>query len=258
MPHVVALRPRVKAAIRRLSKGVTFMLERDSSDVSPMDYSSVQPRVFLQPIAAPSILGLYGLAASTFIVAAQMAHWFGTAETTMYFVPFAAIFGGLAQFLAGMWAFKARDGVATAIHGMWGSFWMAFGVLAGIYARSGAGAAGAMFPSLGYWFIVLAAITWVCMFAASAESMSMAVVCALLAAGSTISAVGLLSGSGGLMELAGYLFVGCALAAWYCGSALMLREAFGREVWGIGRSARIVRSASVLVGPEPGVIHGQA
>ncbi len=234
------------------------MIEREPEEASPLNYSGVQPRVFLQPIAAPSILGLFGMAASTFIVAAQMAHWFGTDETTLYFVPFAALFGGLAQFLAGMWAFKARDGVATAVHGMWGSFWMAFGVLALIYGRAAGGGMGAMFPSLGYWFIVLAAITWVCMVAASAESMAMAVTCAFLAAGSTISAVGLLSGSNGLIELAGYLFVGCALAAWYSGSALMLREAFGREVWTIGRSRRMMRTPAMMVGPEPGVIHGQA
>ena len=91
--------------------------------------SDAQPRVFLQPIAAPSILGLYGLAGATFIVAAQMAHWFGSSHTTLLLVPFAAIFGGLAQFLSSMWAYKARDGVATAVHGMWGSFWVAFGIL---------------------------------------------------------------------------------------------------------------------------------
>jgi hypothetical protein len=64
--------------------------------------AGAQPRVFLQPIAAPSILGLYGLAGATFIVAAQMCHWFGSSTTTLLLVPFAAIFGGLAQFLAGM------------------------------------------------------------------------------------------------------------------------------------------------------------
>ena len=38
-------------------------------------------------------------------------------------------FGGIAQFLAGMWAYKARDIVATLAHGMWGAFWIAFFVL---------------------------------------------------------------------------------------------------------------------------------
>lgn len=88
-----------------------------------------QTNIWLQPLAAPSILGLYGFAGATFMVAAHMAHWFGTSQTDMVLWPFAAFFGGLAQFLAGMWAFKARDGVATAMHGTWGSFWMAFGIL---------------------------------------------------------------------------------------------------------------------------------
>src|ERR687884_1191294 len=76
-----------------------------------------RPRVYLQPIAAPSVLGLFGFAGATFVVAAHMAAWYGNASTPGYLFPFAAMFGGLAQFLAGMWAYRARDGVATAMHG---------------------------------------------------------------------------------------------------------------------------------------------
>lgn len=235
------------------------MIEREPESASPLGYSGIQPRVFLQPIAAPSILGLYGFAAATFIVAANMAHWFGSSQSMLLFLPFAAVFGGLAQFLAGMWAFKARDGVATAVHGMWGSFWMAFGLIELILAR-GAGPvpAGAMFPAFGYWFIVLAAITWVCMIAASAENTASAVVLAFLAAASTVCAIGLLMGNEPLVEIAGYLFVGSAVSAWYAASALMLKEAFGREVWSLGKSARALQIPRMAVGPEPGVIHGQA
>src|SRR3954454_6513369 len=88
-----------------------------------------RPRVFLQPIAAPSVLGLFGFAGATFIVAANMAGWYGNTSTPGYLFPFAAFFGGLAQFTAGMWAYKARDAVATAMHGMWGAFWLGYGVL---------------------------------------------------------------------------------------------------------------------------------
>lgn len=234
-------------------------MESEPKTFPPVEYSGVQPRVFLQPIAAPSILGLYGFAAATFIVAANMAHWFGSTESTLLFLPFAAVFGGLAQFLAGMWAFKARDGVATAVHGMWGSFWMAFGLIELILAKGGGPVpAGVMFPALGYWFIVLAAVTWVCMIAASAENVATAVVLAFLAAASTVCAIGLLIGSIPLTEIAGYLFVGSALCAWYAGSSLMLKEAFGREVWSIGRTARALQVPRIAVGAEPGVIHGQA
>ena len=86
-------------------------------------------RVFLQPIAAPSILGLAGFAGATFIVASNLAGWWGTPDSPLALAPFAAMFGGLAQFAAGMWAFKARDGIATLAHGTWGSFWLAYLVL---------------------------------------------------------------------------------------------------------------------------------
>ena len=93
-------------------------------------YNGFEPRIFLQPIAAPSILGLFGFAAATFIVAANLAGWYGNHTTSpLYLAPFAAVFGGVAQFMAGMWAYRARDGLATAMHGMWGSFWIAYGIL---------------------------------------------------------------------------------------------------------------------------------
>ncbi|HEY6835960.1 MAG TPA: GPR1/FUN34/YaaH family transporter [Gaiellaceae bacterium] len=69
----------------------------------------VATRVFLQPIAAPSILGLFGFAGATFIVASNMAGWWGTPTSGLALAPFAAMFGGLAQFLAGMWAYRARE-----------------------------------------------------------------------------------------------------------------------------------------------------
>jgi hypothetical protein len=227
---------------------------------SPLVSANPQPRVFLQPIAGPSILGLYGLAGATFLVAAQMARWFGPGDTTLMVVPFAAIFGGVAQFLSGMWAYKARDGVATAVHGLWGAFWIAFGVIALMASRTGAAITrGVVTPELGYCFIVTAAITWVCAAAAAAENKSLVTTLTFLAAGSTVAAIGLLAGVAGLVTLAGYLFIISALAAWYTASALMLNEAFGREVWTLGRSERARQMPRVTLGAgEPGVIRGQA
>lgn len=219
-----------------------------------------QPRVFLQPIAAPSILGLYGFAGATFMVAAYMAHWFGSSHTTLLLVPFAVMFGGLAQFIAGMWAYKARDGLATAFHGMWGAFWMAYGVLQLIlYSGKVPAQEGVLFPELGYWFIVVAAITWACTFAAAAENRAMVTVFTFAAAGSTIAAIGFLAGSEGLVILTGYLFIISSLAGWYAASALMINEAYGREVWALGKSAHARQLPPITVGTgEPGVIRGQA
>jgi uncharacterized protein len=237
-----------------------MMTYEDSVHTSGTTNIEAQPRVFLQPIAAPSILGLYGFAGATFMVAAHMAHWFGNSTTDLLLVPFAAVFGGLAQFLAGMWAYKARDGLATAIHGMWGSFWMAYGILILLMSFGRAPApAGVTFPELGYWFIILAAISWVCTGAAAAENKALVTVATFMAAGSTIAAIGLLTGTEGLMILTGYLFIIAAIAAWYAGSALLLNDAYGREVWRLGRSAHARQMPPITIGRgEPGVIHGQA
>src|SRR5881398_3444949 len=135
-----------------------------------------RPRVYLQPIAAPSVLGLFGFAGATFIVAANMAGWYGSAATPGYLFPFAAMFGGLAQFLAGMWAFRARDALATAIHGMWGSFWIAYGVLELLGATGTLTLPTGTFPELGYWFLVLAVITGFGAIAALGENIGIAAV----------------------------------------------------------------------------------
>ena len=118
---------------------------------------------------------------------------------------------------------------------------------------------GPLFPELGYWFIVLAAITWVCTAAATAENKALVTVLVFLAAGSSISALGLLVGLEGLMILSGYLFLICAIASWYTASALMLNEAFGREVWSLGKSTYSKQMAPITRATgEPGVIRGQA
>jgi succinate-acetate transporter protein len=227
----------------------------------PLEYSpeaDAQPCVFLQPIAAPSILGLYGLAGATFMVAAHMVHWFGSSYTTLLLLPFATILGGVAQFLSGMWAYKARDGVATAVHGTWGAFWIAFGILALIMPRALV-TAGPLIPALGYWFVVLAAITWACTIAAAAENKALVTTLAFLAAGSTVFAIALLMGIENLVIVAGYLYVISSMAAWYTATGLMMNEAYGRDVWALGRSrpARQMHPITTGIG-EPGVIRGQA
>lgn len=229
------------------------MMEQDIS-------GNPRAQISLQPIAAPSILGLYGLAGATFMVAAHMAHWFGSGpQDSLYLFPFAAMFGGLAQFLAAMWAFRARDGVATAVHGTWGSFWMAYGILSVIFAVGKLPVPTGPWPEIAYWFVALAAITWVSVFAAAAENRGFVTLLTFLSCGATTAAIGEFTGQTWLMILTGYLFMIAAIAAWYTASALMLEEAFGREVWRLGKSRISKEMPSIAIGAgEPGVIRGQA
>ena len=98
------------------------------------DGHTAPARVYLQPIAPPVTVGLWGFFASTMVLSTWMLHWWGTTTSPMYFFTFNAAFGGLAQFLAGLWSFKARDYIASSLLTMWGGFWMAWGLVQGLAA----------------------------------------------------------------------------------------------------------------------------
>lgn len=207
-----------------------------------------QTRVFLQPIAAPSILGLFGFAGATFMVAAQMAGWYGTPQSAQYLFPFAATFGGLAQFAAGMWAYRARDGIATAMHGMWGAFWIAYGVLhllgaLGVVTIPTSGT----FTELGYWFLVLAVITGFGALAALGQNLAITSVLATLTAGAGLAAVYFLVGGAGWETAAGWVLLASAFLAAYTAGAMMIAGAWGRTVLPLGE----YRKAANVPGGRP-------
>jgi succinate-acetate transporter protein len=193
------------------------------------------------------------------MVAAHLAGWYGGSITEELLAPFAAAFGGFAQFTAGMWAYKARDGLATAMHGMWGSFWIGFGILELLFATGVIAApSGAAFPALGYWFIVLAAITFVGAVAALSENMGLFSVLSTLTIGSVVLAIGFLVGSGILVTIGGWILILSAILAFYTASALLLEGTSGREVLPVGKTNKTQEVSGVNKGAgEPGVMQGQ-
>jgi hypothetical protein len=235
-------------------------------DGSGLAYWRTHTQISLQPVAAPSILGLFGFAAATFMVAANLAGWFGNNASPLVLFPFAAIFGGVAQFLAGMWSYRARDGLATAMHGMWGSFWIAYGFYFLLVATSVLPAptsSHAAQVGFGYWFIVLGAITWVGTAAAFAENIGLVLVLLTLASGSTLLAIGWVASLGFLVPVGGIVLVASAVFAFYTAGAMMLQGSFKRTVLPVGRTHHTDRPETAPVRPiqyefgEPGVKVGQ-
>jgi uncharacterized protein len=222
-------------------------------------------RVVLQPIAPPSILGLFGFAGATFIVAAHAAGWYGNAASPTYLFPFAAFFGGVAQFAAGMWAYRARDGLATAMHGMWGAFWMAYGLLFLLVATHTITVpATGSFPELGYWFLALAVITAFGMLAALAENLGLVATLLTLAVGSALLAVHYLTGGTGWLHTGGWVLIASAICATYTAGAMMLEGTFGRVVLPLGKYSKAANRPGGVVtepiefpGGMPGVRQGQ-
>ncbi len=198
--------------------------------------------ISLSPVAAPSILGLFGFAASTFMVSANLAGWYGNESTTpLILFPFAMAFGGLAQFLAGMWAYRARDAVATAAHGTWGAFWIAYGIyhvfiaVGVLPSPSASTVAGVAF---GFWFAMLAAVTWSTAFAAIPDNIGVSAVLMLLAAGSTLLAIGLIAQVSVVEYIGALVLIASACLAWYVATAMMLQATTGRVVLPTGKPSK--------------------
>jgi succinate-acetate transporter protein len=227
-----------------------------------------RPRVFLQPLAAPSILGLAGFSVATFMVASIQAGWWGTPADLPVVAPFCAMFGGLAQFMAGMWAYRARDAVATLAHGTWGSFWLAFGILMGMQAGGvlPTPAPGAPNLAFGLWFLGLAYVTMTAAIAALAESLGIFAVLGTLATGSALSAGGLMTGglASGWTKAGGWVFVFSAGIAWYVVNAMVLKASTGRTILPLFKWKKeanvpgaMPTRAVELEWAEPGIKQGQ-
>lgn len=193
-------------------------------------------RVVLTPVAAPSILGLFGFTGATIMVAAWMAGWYGDIATPYTLWPFALTFGGIAQFLAAMWSYRARDAVGTAMHGLWGSFWIAFGLLA-VSVQLG------LHPPLqlaedhafAWWFIVLSAITLAGTLAAVGDSIALFATLGTLTAGSIFAALGFYGvGTSWTLQTAGWVLVFSAGAAFYVATAMMMASSYGRTILPLG------------------------
>jgi succinate-acetate transporter protein len=210
---------------------------RRDDDVDALeDYWTDRARIVLTPVAAPTILGLLGFMTAATMLGAWMAGWYGSTTTPDTIWPFALTAGGIAQLLAGMWCYRARDGVGTAVHGLWGSFWVAWGILA---AFSAVGLHPALRlsgdTSFAWWFIVIGAITFMGALAALAQSVALFVALGVRTGGAVLAALAFYNVGGGTMfTVTGWVLVIAAGASFYTASALMLAESFGRTVLPIG------------------------
>jgi uncharacterized protein len=197
-------------------------------------------RVFLTPIAAPSIMGLFGFMIATVMLGAWQAGWFGTGATPLIIWPLALFAGGLLQTIAAVASFRARDGVALAAHTTWGAFWFAWGILQALVAGHilPAIALGSSNASFAIWFVPLALVTFWAALGALAENLWLFITLATLTAASAVTAAGFFAGSLAATQAGGWLFVIAGAAAWLTAGGMVLEHAYGRTVIPMGRWSR--------------------
>jgi succinate-acetate transporter protein len=194
-------------------------------------------RVYLTPVAPPATLGLFGFFASTMVVSTWILGWWGTPKgspPTMFEI--AAFFGGLAQFAAGLWSFRARDPIGSALLTMWGTYWMAWGFLQALGAAKVVDIPplGAAQPGFAVWFIPLCLFTSFGAVAAIRENTPLFLVLATVGAGCGFVSAGFWAGSTPWIDVGAWLFVFGACFAWYTGAMVLLEYAWGRVILPLG------------------------
>ena len=194
-------------------------------------------RVFLVPMAAPSIMGLFGFMIGTVMLGAYQAGWYGNAATPLIIWPFAMFAGGIMQSIAAVASLRARDGAAVAVHTAWGSFWVGWGILqllvtVHLLPPIPVGAASASFA---FWFIGLTLITFWGALASLAHNMLLFITLGVLTAASAVTAAGFYAGSLATTQAGGVLLVISAAAAWLVAGAMVLENSFGRSIIPMGK-----------------------
>jgi uncharacterized protein len=194
-------------------------------------------RVFLQPIAPPSVMGLMGFSVATLMVGAWQAGWYGSASTPQMLWPLTLVAGGLLQIIAAVACYRARDSIALAVHSIWGAFWMAWSIMMLLVTlhKLPALSFSAANANFAFWFIGLSIVTLSATLAGVAKGGFLVITLGTLTAGSILTAIGFYSGSLGANQAGGWLFVISAAAAWLFATAMMLESAFGRTIIPLGK-----------------------
>ena len=199
--------------------------------------SSIRPgrpeaRIVLQPLAAPSVLGYFALASALIVYGSWFAGGWGTEKDPESFFPFLLLFGGVGQLGAALWSYRARSAVGAALHGSWAAFWMGVGLIYLLVTTKTITVPprDAHWGSLGQWMIYMSVISFTTAFADLARDHVGFLAQAVLGAGAACAAVGLLLGSSGWQEVAGWVFVAAAAVAIFHGTALMFGAVYGRDL----------------------------
>ena len=198
-------------------------------DSARMDPSAAPAEVSFIPskLADPGPLGLAAFALTTFVLSFFNAGLVSDkAEPIVFGLTFA--YGGLAQFLAGMWEFRTGNTFGAVAFSSFGAFWLSFWAYVQFYAdKIPAADAGHV---VGLYLIAWGIFTTYMFVASLRTTAAVATVFGLLALTFFALGIGEAGAHTGITKLGGWLGLATALVAWYASFAGVTNATFGRVV----------------------------
>ncbi len=202
-------------------------------------------------IADPGPLGLAAFALTTMVLSAINAGWIGAVDEPIV-LGLAIAYGGTAQLLAGMWAFRRGNTFAATAFTSYGAFWLSFWLIVQFYAPMVvAGTAKALGPGattaqitaeatahlntiLGLYLFMWGVFTAYMLIASLAAARAVQLVFFLLTLTFFALAIGKWNNSVDWTHIGGFLGILTACAAFYTSFAEVTNATFKRTVLPVG------------------------
>src|SRR6201986_947180 len=182
--------------------------------------------------ANPAPLGLSGLAANTFMLSMINANLVNHNSLTGV-LGLALAYGGIAQFVAGIWEFRTGNTFGAVAFCSYGAFWISFFF---IVQSVGKNAPTEVFSGLGLYLWMWGIFTAYMFIASLRTTGAVAIVFLLLAITFIVLGIGnaalagTLKATNGTIKLGGYIGLVTAIAAWYASFAAVLNSTFARTI----------------------------
>lgn len=189
-------------------------------------------------VGDPSPLGLWGFATGTWIVATAMGGILPSSALAGT-APVLLVFAGLAQFIAGLWAFRRANALAATAFCCFGAFNVTVAMALLFQASKLLPMDASASLLLGYLLVSFGFIALALMAAALRANMALVIVLGTLCVGYTLSGIPHLSGlaattPGLIGDLGAYFLMASAFFAYYAGAAMVVNSTWGRSVLPLG------------------------
>ncbi|HEX3607492.1 MAG TPA: acetate uptake transporter [Candidatus Dormibacteraeota bacterium] len=220
---------------------------RPLSGAVPATAETVMGPAAAVTIADPAPLGLAGFALTTMVLSAINVGWIGAINEPIV-LGLAIAYGGIAQFVAGMWAFRRGNTFAATAFSSYGAFWISFWLIVQFFAPMvaantakalGPGATTAQIAAatadhlnviLGLYLFMWGVFTAYMLVASLAGAKAVQVVFLLLTLTFFALAMGKWDASESWQHVGGFLGVLTAIAAFYTSFADVANATFKRTV----------------------------
>src|SRR3990172_732261 len=177
----------------------------------------------------PAALAMAAFAAPLFVWSAFNAGYFDLKDES-FVIPLAVFFGGPVAIATAMWAYYQRDAYLATIAGLFGAFWLTYGMLLWMIHEGVIDEAGAAGDLRGFLFVGWAVTYGILWLASIREHWTLS----LVALGATVMfvllSIGYYRDATNALEAGGWVGFVTAVVAWYAALAEMLNAEFEQTV----------------------------